>query len=33
MEMGHYQLLKLERENIERFEEIEDVNPMVHIGA
>jgi len=33
MEMGHYQLLKLERENIERFEEFEDVNPMVHIGA
>ncbi len=33
MEMGHYQLLKLERENIERFEEWEEFNPMVHIGA
>ncbi len=33
MEMGHYHLLKLERENIERFEEFEDYNPMVHIGA
>lgn len=33
MEMGHYQLLKLERENIERFEEWDEFNPMVHIGA
>ncbi len=33
MEMGHYHLLKIELENIERFEEWEEFNPMVHIGA
>ncbi len=33
MEMGHYHLLKLEKENIERFEDWEEFNPMVHIGA
>ncbi len=33
MEMGHYHILKLEREVVERFEEFEDYNPMVHIGA
>ncbi len=33
MEMGHYHLLKLEKENIERFEDWEEYNPMVHIGA
>lgn len=33
MEQGHYELLKLEQANAERFEEFDEYNPMMHIGA
>ncbi len=32
MEMGHYRLLELEKENAERFEEYEQEQEFVHIG-
>ena len=33
MEMGHYRLLEIERENIERFESYDAYWPMMHIGS
>jgi len=32
MEMGHYRLLELERENAKRFEDVDFEWPMMHIG-
>lgn len=33
MELGHYKILELEFENIERFEEYDDYWPMMHMGT
>jgi rubrerythrin len=33
MEMGHYKLLEIERENMQRFESYDTYWPMVHIGS
>jgi rubrerythrin len=33
MEMGHYKLLKIEKENAEKFEACDIEWPMMHIGA
>jgi rubrerythrin len=33
MEMGHYRLLEMERDNIERFESYDAYWPMMHIGS
>ena len=32
MEMGHYRLFELERENMEKYEDFDDDWPMMHIG-
>ena len=33
MEQGHYEILKLEKASAEEFEEYDEYNPMMHIGA
>ncbi len=33
MELGHYKLLEIEKENVEKFEEYDDYWPMMHIGT
>jgi len=33
MEMGHYKLLEIEKETIDRYEDFDTVWPMTHIGA
>ena len=33
MELGHYKLLEIEKENIEKFEEYDDYWPMMHMGT
>jgi len=33
MELGHYKILEIEFENIERFEEYDDYWPMMHLGT
>jgi rubrerythrin len=33
MEMGHYRLLEMERDNMKRFESYDDYWPMMHIGS
>jgi len=33
MEMGHYRLLEIERENVKNFEDFDIEWPMIHIGA
>jgi len=33
MGVGHYELLKIERASAERFEEFDEYNPMMHVGA
>ena len=32
MELGHYKLLEIEKDNVERFEEADVYWPMVHVG-
>jgi rubrerythrin len=33
MELGHFKILELEKENVERFEDYDDYWPMMHIGT
>ena len=33
MERGHYKILEIEKENIEKFEEYDDYWPMMHMGT
>ena len=33
MEQGHYEMLKIEQASAEEFEEFDEYNPMMHIGA
>ncbi len=33
MEQGHYEMLKIEKASAEEFEEFDEYNPMMHIGA
>ena len=33
MELGHFKILEIEKENIEKFEEYDDYWPMMHIGT
>jgi rubrerythrin len=33
MELGHYKLLEIEKENIQKFEEYDDYWPMMHMGT
>jgi hypothetical protein len=33
MELGHYRLLEIERENMKRFESYDASWPMMHIGS
>lgn len=33
MELGHYKLLEIEKENIKKFEEYDDYWPMMHMGT
>ena len=32
MELGHYRLFELEKENMERFEDFDSESPMMHVG-
>jgi rubrerythrin len=32
MEMGHYKLLEIEKNNMEQFEDFDVYSPMVHVG-
>ena len=33
MEMGHYKLIEIEKDNIEKFEDFDVYLPMIHVGA
>jgi len=33
MEMGHYKLLEIEKDNMEKFEDFDIYVPMIHVGA
>ncbi len=33
MELGHYKILEIEKENVQKFEEYDDYWPMMHIGT
>ncbi len=33
MELGHFKILEIEKENVEKFEEYDDYWPMMHVGT
>ena len=33
MEMGHYKLIEIEKDNIKKFEDVDIYLPMIHVGA
>ena len=33
MELGHYNILKVEKDNMEKYEEYDEYWPMMHIGT
>jgi hypothetical protein len=33
MELGHYKLLEIEKQNMKKFEDFDVYSPMLHVGA
>jgi hypothetical protein len=33
MEMGHYKLIEIEKDNMKKFEDFDIYLPMIHVGA